>query len=57
VISAFLGTIAFIINGIKFDHALIIFVSVILVIVYGAKKLGIFSVELPQEGCSLEDTN
>jgi UDP-GlcNAc:undecaprenyl-phosphate GlcNAc-1-phosphate transferase len=44
-------------DGIKFDHALIIFVSVILVIVYGAKKLGIFSVELPQEGCSLEDTN
>jgi UDP-GlcNAc:undecaprenyl-phosphate GlcNAc-1-phosphate transferase len=57
VISAFLGTIAFVINGIKFDHALIIFVSVILVVIYGAKKLGIFSVELPQEGCSLEDTN
>ena len=55
VISAILGTIAFVINGIKFDHALIIFVSVILVIIYGAKKIGIFSVELPQEGCSLED--
>lgn len=56
VISAILGTIAFVINGIKFDHALIIFVSVILIIIYGAKKLGIFSVELPQEGCSLEDS-
>ena len=55
IISAILGTIAFIINGIKFDHALIIFISVILVIIYGAKKLGIFSVKLPQEGCSLED--
>lgn len=56
VISVMLGTIAFVINGIKFDYALIIFTSVILIIVYGAKKLGIFSVELPQEGCSLEDT-
>ena len=56
VISAFLGTVAFVINGIKFDQALIIFISVILIVVYGAKKLGIFSVELPQEGCSLEDS-
>lgn len=55
IISVFLALIAFIINGVKFDHALIIFVSVILIIIYGAKKLGIFSVELPQEGCSLED--
>ncbi|MFW6267158.1 MAG: glycosyltransferase family 4 protein [Halanaerobium sp.] len=55
IISAILGTIAFVINGVKFDQALIIFVSVILIIIYGAKKLGIFSVELPQEGCSLED--
>ena len=55
IISAVLGTIAFIINGIQFDHALIIFISVILIILYGAKKLGIFSVELPREGCSLED--
>ncbi|TDP91745.1 UDP-GlcNAc:undecaprenyl-phosphate GlcNAc-1-phosphate transferase [Halanaerobium saccharolyticum] len=55
VISAILGTIAFVINGIKFDHALIIFASVILIIIYGAKKIGIFSVELPREGCSLED--
>ncbi len=55
IISALLGAIALIINGIKFDHALIIFVSVILIIIYGAKKLGIFSVKLPQEGCSLED--
>lgn len=55
VISTLLGTIAFIINGVKFDQALIIFISVILSIVYGAKKLGIFSVELPQEGCSLKD--
>lgn len=56
IISAILGTIAFVINGIQFDHALIIFVVVILMIIYGAKKLGIFSVELPQEGCSLEDS-
>ena len=56
VISAILGTIAFIINGIQFDQAFIIFVSVILIIIYGAKKLGIFTVELPQEGCSLEDS-
>jgi UDP-GlcNAc:undecaprenyl-phosphate GlcNAc-1-phosphate transferase len=56
LISAILGMIAFVINGIKFDQALMIFVSVILVIIYGAKKLGIFSVELPQEGCSLEDS-
>lgn len=56
LISAFLGMIAFIINGIKFDHALVIFISVILIVIYGAKKLGIFSVELPQEGCSLEDS-
>ena len=55
IISAILGAVAFIINGIKFDHALIIFISVILIIIYGAKKLGIFSVKLPQEGCSLED--
>ncbi|MFW5719194.1 MAG: glycosyltransferase family 4 protein [Halanaerobium sp.] len=55
IISAILGTIAFVINGVKFDQALTIFVSVILIIIYGAKKLGIFSVELPQEGCSLED--
>ncbi|ADO78095.1 MraY family glycosyltransferase [Halanaerobium praevalens] len=56
LISSILGTIAFIINGIKFDQALIIFISVILIVIYGAKKLGIFSVELPQEGCSLEDS-
>lgn len=56
VISAILGTIAFIINGVKFDQALIIFISVILLIVFGAQKLGIFSVELPQKGCSLEDS-
>ncbi|TDO95076.1 UDP-GlcNAc:undecaprenyl-phosphate GlcNAc-1-phosphate transferase [Halanaerobium saccharolyticum] len=56
MISAILGTVAFVINGIKFDHALIIFISVILIIIYGAKKIGIFSVELPQEGCSLEDS-
>ncbi|PXV70067.1 glycosyltransferase family 4 protein [Halanaerobium congolense] len=55
IISAFLGTVAFIINGIKFDQALIIFIAVILTVIYGAKKIGIFSVELPQEGCSLED--
>jgi UDP-GlcNAc:undecaprenyl-phosphate GlcNAc-1-phosphate transferase len=55
VISTILGTIAFVINGIKFDHALIIFISVILTVIYGAKRLGIFSVELPKEGCSLED--
>lgn len=56
LISSILGTIAFIINGIKFDQALMIFISVILIVIYGAKKLGIFSVELPQEGCSLEDS-
>lgn len=56
LISSLLGTIAFVINGIKFDQALIVFISVILVIIFGAKKLGIFSVELPQEGCSLEDS-
>ena len=55
IISSFLGATAFIINGIKFDHALIVFISVILIILYGAKKIGIFSVELPKEGCSLED--
>lgn len=55
LISIFLALVAFVINGVKFDHALIIFISVILLIIYGAKKIGIFSVELPQEGCSLED--
>lgn len=55
LISSILGLIAFIINGIKFDHALMIFTAVILIIIYGAKKLGIFTVDLPQEGCSLED--
>lgn len=54
-ISAFLGLVAFIINGIQFDQALIIFIAVILLIIFGAKKIGIFSVELPQDGCSLEE--
>jgi UDP-GlcNAc:undecaprenyl-phosphate GlcNAc-1-phosphate transferase len=56
IISVILGTVAFVINGIKFDHALIIFIAVILSVIYGAKRLGIFSVELPKEGCSLEDS-
>lgn len=56
VISAVLGTIAFLINGFKFDHALLIFILVILTVIYGAKKIGVFSVKLPQDSHSLEDS-
>jgi UDP-GlcNAc:undecaprenyl-phosphate GlcNAc-1-phosphate transferase len=56
LISAVLGGIAFLINGINFNKALTIFLAVILIIIYGAKRLGIFSVKLPKENYSVEDS-
>lgn len=55
VISIFLGIIALIINGSDFNIALILLGFVLTVLIYGAWKIGIFTVELPAEGTSLEN--
>ncbi|MEJ6951141.1 glycosyltransferase family 4 protein [Natronospora cellulosivora (SeqCode)] len=56
-ISLGLGLMALIINGSNFQDAVIILISVVLLLVYGAWKVGIFSVELPTESTSLENSN
>lgn len=55
VISIFLGITALIINGSDFNVSVILIVFVLTVLVCGAWKIGIFSVEIPQEGASLEN--
>lgn len=56
-ISIGLGLMALIINGANFQDALVLLAVVIIVLVYGAWKLGIFTVELPTEGTSyIENT-
>ena len=57
VISIGLGLMALIINGSNFQNAMVILISVVLLLIYGAWKVGIFSVELPAEGTSLENSN
>ncbi len=56
IISFFLGITASLINGFKVDHALVVFIAVILSVIYGAKKIGLFSVKLPCEKQSVEDS-
>jgi len=53
-VSIALGLIALIINGSEIYDAIILLGIVILVLFYGAWKLGIFTVELPAEGTALE---
>lgn len=54
-ISILLGLIALIINGSNIYNALLLLVFVLAALVYGAWKIGIFSVEVPTEGTSLEN--
>ncbi len=56
-ISIGLGLMALIINGANLHDALVLLAVIIMVLVYGAWKLGIFTVELPAEGTSfMENT-
>jgi len=55
VISIFLGITALIINGSDYNIALILLGFVLAVLIYGAWRIGIFSVEIPKEGTSLEN--
>lgn len=54
-ISILLGAIALLINGSNIFHALLLLVLVFAVLLYVAWKIGIFTVELPTEGTSLEN--
>jgi len=56
LISIILGIVALIVNGSNFDDALMIIAAVMAAVIYGARRLGIFSVELPGDGKSLEDS-
>ena len=56
VLSMILGAVAVIINGFQFNSAFLIFTSVILLIILGAKRMGLFSVKIPKDGRSLEDS-
>lgn len=56
-ISFGLGLMALIINGANLQDAVILLFSVVILLVYGAWKVGIFSVELPAEGTSFENSN
>lgn len=57
VISMLLGLIALIINGTSSKNAFFLLFLVMCGLVAGAWKLGIFTVELPAEGGSLENNN
>ncbi|MFP4017127.1 MAG: MraY family glycosyltransferase [Halanaerobiales bacterium] len=56
-ISIGLGLMALIVNGSTFHDAITMLFVVTILLIYGAWKLGIFSVEIPTEGASLENTN
>ncbi len=56
-ISVGLGLMALIINGANFHSALLILLVVIVTLIYGAWKLGVFTVELPADARSLEKSN
>lgn len=56
-ISICLGLMALIINGANLHDAFVILGIVIVILIYGAWKLGIFSVEIPTEGNGLEKSN
>lgn len=56
-ISIGLGLMALLINGSDFHDAITILFMVIIALIYGAWKLGIFTVEIPTEGASLENSN
>ena len=53
-ISIFLGLMALIINGSNLQDAFILLVIIVGGLIYGAWRIGIFSVELPAEGSALE---
>ncbi|HLV09444.1 MAG TPA: MraY family glycosyltransferase [Halanaerobiales bacterium] len=56
-ISIGLGLMALIINGANFQNAMVLLLVVIIGLVYGAWRLGVFSVELPAENTSfIENT-
>lgn len=56
-ISIVLGIIALIINGSNFHDALILLGLVTAGMLFGAWKIGIFTVDLPSEGTTLENSN
>ncbi|MDI3547307.1 MAG: UDP-GlcNAc:undecaprenyl-phosphate/decaprenyl-phosphate GlcNAc-phosphate transferase [Halanaerobiales bacterium] len=56
-ISLGLGLMALIINGSRLQEALVLLTLVIVGLIFGAWKLGIFTVELPSEGATLEKSN
>lgn len=56
-ISIALGLLALVINGSNFHDAVILLLLVLAGLIYGAWKLGIFSVEIPSEGSTLEKSN
>lgn len=49
-ISALLGVLAVIVNSLNFQNGLIIMLLVATLLVYGFWRLGVFTVDLPQEG-------
>ncbi|MFW5986020.1 MAG: glycosyltransferase family 4 protein [Halanaerobiales bacterium] len=57
IISIGLGMMALIVNGSRLQDAVAILALVVIGLIYGAWKLGIFSVDIPAEGTSLENTN
>ncbi|MFP4661384.1 MAG: glycosyltransferase family 4 protein [Halanaerobiales bacterium] len=54
-ISIGLGFMALIVNGSTFHDAITVLFIVIILLIYGAWKLGIFTVEMPTEGVFLEN--
>lgn len=53
-ISIGLGLMALVVNGSNFHDAITLLFIVVISLIYGAWKLGIFSVDIPAEGASLE---
>lgn len=56
-ISIGLGLMALIVNGSNFHDAITLLFIVIIALIYGAWKLGVFTVEIPADGASLENSN
>ncbi len=57
LISALLGGLAVLVNSLNFQNGLIVMLLVASLLVYGFWRLGVFSVELPQEGSKLSRQN
>jgi len=56
-ISVFLGIMALVVNGSDFQSGIVLLFIAFAVVVYGAWKIGVFSVDIPTEGRALEKSN